>query len=77
MVASGADLRKANLTSADLRRANLTSANLSGANLTGADLRKANFTGVNLTSSYWPTGIRIPAGWQRTPGSGRLERAGH
>ena len=52
-IASGADLRGANLTGVDLQSANLTRAKLKGADLTGAtlsdaDLREANLAGAVL-----------------------------
>src|SRR3984893_10562957 len=84
---SGADLRQATLTGADLSYADLTGADLYGAgligaNLTGADLTGAHpylarLTGANLTGARWPHGATVPQGWQRNPGSDRLEQAGH
>jgi TIR domain/Pentapeptide repeats (8 copies) len=52
---SGADLRRAilssvNLSGADLRRANLSSANLSGANLSNANLSNANLSNADLSA---------------------------
>jgi hypothetical protein len=47
-VASGADLRDANLGDANLRGADLRGANLGDANLRGADLRGADLRGANL-----------------------------
>ena len=48
---SGADLTRANLSGADLRGANLTRADLSDANLRDADLRCANLTRANLSGA--------------------------
>jgi hypothetical protein len=47
-VASGANLRDANLSGANLRDANLRWANLGGANLSGANLGGADLSGANL-----------------------------
>jgi uncharacterized protein YjbI with pentapeptide repeats len=47
----GADLREADLREADLRGANLREANLRWANLSGADLREANLRGANLSEA--------------------------
>ncbi len=71
---SGADLSGADLSGADIRQANLPGADLSSADLSGADLSGADLTGANLTGAYWPHGAIVPEGWQRNPGSGRLER---
>lgn len=80
-----ADLTGASLHDAELQRARLSGANFSKADLFGADLsgtypfgipfdpREANFSGASLTFAIWPTGQRIPSGWQRDP-DGRLER---
>jgi uncharacterized protein YjbI with pentapeptide repeats len=64
----------ANLAGADLTDANLTRANLSYANLTGATLTGADLTGANLAGAFLAADSVVPAGWQRDPDSGRLER---
>ena len=53
-VASGANLRDANLWGANLRDANLRDANLGGANLRDANLRGANLRDANL----WDANLR-------------------
>ena len=50
-LASGADLRDANLRGADLSGANLSGADLSGANLSDADLRDANLSDTDLSDA--------------------------
>jgi hypothetical protein len=44
-------------------------------NLNAAVLTRADLTGADLSSSLWPSDAAVPAGWQRGPGSDRLERA--
>jgi uncharacterized protein YjbI with pentapeptide repeats len=75
---AGADLNgyAANLSGANLTSANLTGANLTDANLTDATLRGAALTRANLTGADWPHGLTPPPGWQRKPGSDRLQPAG-
>ena len=48
-LASGADLRGANLSGANLRGADLSGANLRSADLSGADLRGASLSHANLS----------------------------
>src|ERR1700730_13427594 len=72
-----ATLSGADLTGADLTNGDLIGANLTGADLTGAHLSLARLTGANLTGARWPHGATVPQGWQRNPGSDRLEQAGH
>ncbi len=48
LLASGANLREANLQGADLRWADLREANLRWADLRGANLREANLRGADL-----------------------------
>jgi len=79
---SGADLTRANLTGADLMQADLMQADLTEANLTSvillhaslaeANLEKADFHGAQLGGAMWPTYARVPEGWKRDAGSGRL-----
>ena len=72
-----ADLTRANLTGADLMQADLTEANLTSvillhASLAEANLEKADFHGAQLGGAMWPTYARVPEGWKRDTGSGRL-----
>jgi hypothetical protein len=71
----GADLTRANLYRADLRGADLTRAILKEANLTHADLNDAILGGADFTDAIFSKDARIPEGWMRDSGSGRLERA--
>jgi uncharacterized protein YjbI with pentapeptide repeats len=66
----------ANLTNDNLTNADLTNANLTNANLTGVTLDATKLEGANLTNALWPRGVAPPPGWQRKPGSGRLQAAG-
>jgi uncharacterized protein YjbI with pentapeptide repeats len=79
---AGADLSGANLIGTYLAGAGFRGADLSGADLTHADLRNAtlahsdltgaNLADVDLANAIWPEDARVPEGWKRHTGSGRL-----
>ena len=82
-----ADLTDPRLLGTDLTGADLRGANLTGATLTGAprdsaghdtpvptNLTRADLTGEIFTDARWPERAAPPQGWQRHPGSDRLER---
>jgi hypothetical protein len=86
----GADLTGAHLDRADLSRAvlidavlidaqlfntRLSSANLTRANFAGAKIMASLLTDARFTDVRWPTGKRVPPGWQRDTDSGRLKQA--
>jgi hypothetical protein len=66
------DLAGADLAGADLAHADLSEATLAHSDLTGADLTGANLADVNLANATWPEDARVPEGWKRHTGSGRL-----
>jgi uncharacterized protein YjbI with pentapeptide repeats len=71
-----ADLRGVDLQMAILSFADLVRADLTDADLTGANLYDAKFNDAILTGARWPEDARVPKGWKRDPGSGRLVASG-
>ena len=72
----GAQLSSAYLRDAHLNDAQLRGADLSSADLTGADLAGTILDSANLADAKWPGEARVPDGWERDSGSGRLRAAG-
>jgi uncharacterized protein YjbI with pentapeptide repeats len=71
---TGAQLSGTDLSSANLTNTVLAGADLSEADLRGATLAGANLTGADLSGAWYPAEAEVPAGWERSPGSGRLAR---
>jgi len=78
LLATDADLTRADLAGADLDIASLNAADFTRsallfAHYNAARLNTVRFTDADLTGARWPRETAVPEGWKLDTGSGRLQ----